>query len=537
MNKIHRYLVPAMIAATVMPSCSDIDTYPLAENVTESQKEQVKTENPDMALAGVTGVCALFNVFNSVMDRHLDFGYPSVMLMSDSRGVDMISPNSGYNWFAEAVEMGCCNTSSDTSQEVWGICYNQIFAANAVLSGIDPATDDPTLQFFMAQALAFRAFDYLILAQTYQFTYKGHENDPCVMLITEKNQEQVAADGCLRSSVQQTYDMIMDDLNRSVSLLQSSGLRPEQIINSSPKRFVSLAVAYGLRARANLIMQNWAAAAEDAANAIASFSGSPYSRTQVSAPGFISLADNSWMWGIPVAETDRTVTSGIVNFPSHMGSLNYGYASVGAYRKVNRALFDRIPESDVRKGWFLDAASQSPNLPENFQAYVDGQKIPPFAQVKFAPYQNVLGTDNNASDIPLMRVEEMYLIQAEATAMSGNLPGGKQILEQFVTTYRDPAFSSQASSAEELQDETFFQRRVELWGEGITFYDFLRLNKDLDRRGGGWPTEWCYDVKAGSNVLRLPIPNTEVQGNEAFRTAGNNNPGAPIPSPVTDTDY
>ena len=32
-----------------------------------------------------------------------------------------------------------------------------------------------------------------------------------------------------------------------------------------------------------------------------------------------------------------------------------------------------------------------------------------------------------------MRVEEMYLIQAEATAMSGNLPGGKQILEQFVT--------------------------------------------------------------------------------------------------------
>ena len=43
MNKIHKYLVPAMIAATVMPSCSDIDTNPLAENVTESQKEQVKT--------------------------------------------------------------------------------------------------------------------------------------------------------------------------------------------------------------------------------------------------------------------------------------------------------------------------------------------------------------------------------------------------------------------------------------------------------------------------------------------------------------
>lgn len=33
------------------------------------------------------------------------------------------------------------------------------------------------------------------------------------------------------------------------------------------------------------------------------------------------------MWGIIISETDRVVTSGIVNWISHMGSFNYGYAN------------------------------------------------------------------------------------------------------------------------------------------------------------------------------------------------------------------
>ena len=45
----------------------------------------------------------------------------------------------------------------------------------------------------------------------------------------------------------------------------------------------------------------------------------------------------------------RVVTTGICNFPSHMGSLCYGYATVGAWKKVNKKLFNEINETDARK--------------------------------------------------------------------------------------------------------------------------------------------------------------------------------------------
>ena len=37
--------------------------------------------------------------------------------------------------------------------------------------------------------------------------------------------------------------------------------------------------------------------------------------------------------------------------------------------------------------------------------------------MKYGPYKGVMAQSTNASDIPLMRVEEMYLILAEAQAM------------------------------------------------------------------------------------------------------------------------
>lgn len=532
MKKLLKYAAPAMALALCISSCSDLATEPMDQNVTANQKGNAKELNPDMVLAGVAGVAKTLNTFQTVLARHNDFGYPALMLFSDCRGIDMVSTNTGYNWFAESAELSDCDVNSDFTELMWGIMYQQVFAANAVLSDLDPETTDPMLQFYRAQALAFRAFDFMMLAQNYQFPYAGHKSDPCIMLITEQNQEEAGKKGCLRSSVEETYSRIISDLTTAIDLLGQSGVKPSQVISAQPKRFISLATAYGLRARANLLMENWADAASDANNAIAQAGRdniSPLSAAEASRPGFNNIDSHSWMWGIPVAETDRVVTSTIINFPSHMGSLNYGYAGVGAYRSINQVLFASIPATDVRRGWWLDADGLSANLPESWQEYASGSGVPPFAQVKYAPYQDELGTSNNASDVPLMRIEEMYLIAAEATAMAGDPGSGAQMLQQFVSTYRDPAYTVAAASATEVQDEVLNQRRIELWGEGITYYDFLRLGKDFDRAGAGFPDEWNYNVPATSNLFRLPIPETEMQGNEAFRLAGNNNPSASRP--------
>jgi len=530
MRNIKFKMIASALLGASLVGCNDLDTAPLGSVITSDQKEDVVAADPEMISASVTGITAMFSVYGNAIPTsfgHDDFGYGSLMLGFDSRGTDMIGPDNGYNWFARFMTFEDIFFNYRGTNMVWRTMYNQIYTANAVIGTIDPATEEDALKYYLAQALAIRAFDYFVLAQMYQHTYKGHESAPCVPLITSENANEAAANGCARSTVQEVYDQIMADLDNAVSLLESTTKT-----RGNDKRYISKEVAYGLRARVNLTMQNWSAAAADAQKAIDG-SGAPYSRDEVSAPGFTDSADHSWMWGIVIAETDRVVTSGIVNFASHMGSLNYGYASVGAWRTISKKLFNEIPATDVRKGWWLDANKQSPNLNEAQVAQAAKYGCPAYCQMKYGPYKGVMAQSTNASDIPLMRVEEMYLILAEAQAMGGNPANGAATLQKFVNDYRDPAYVCTASSATAVQDAVWMQRRIELWGEGLSYFDIQRLNKGIDRRGAGFPAAYVFNVPAGDNTLIYRIPESEEQAN-ALISSEDNNPVTVIPSPVAD---
>lgn len=539
-----KYLIASalgLFAAASLTGCYDMDTVPYSQNVTEQQKVDAAEANPEMAQAAITGITSLFSTYMNVVstatdEYHSDFGFPAVMLGMDSRAVDLVATTTGYNWFSHQTRMSDCTITSVGTELAWGNCYNQVFAANAALKSISADTEDPTLQFYRAQALAIRAFNYFTLAQIYQFTYKGNEDKPCVMIITEENEEEVAANGIGRATVEAVYSRIMDDINEAITLIEASELEPKDVLESQPKRFLSAAAMYGLRARINLVKNEWDDAAADAKEAISLFPGSPRSLATAAGPGFTSLSESDWMWGIAIAETDRIVTSEIVNWPSHMGSLNYGYASVGAWRKINKALYNSIPDTDVRKTWFLDGNGKSEGLSAAQQAYLDKAECGAYTQVKFDSYQSVIYQDVNANDIPLMRIEEMYYILAEAQAMGSAGPAeGTQTLVKFVKTYRDPAYAFAGGSPEAVQEEVWMQRRVELWGEGLTTFDLMRLKKPFDRRGGGWSTELVYNIQPDDPVLIYPIPQKEVNGNPGFTQAENNVPQG-IPSPVLDTD-
>ena len=520
--------VLAACAVTIFNGCYEMDTLPLNQYLTEEQKTQAKLDNPEVAQAGITGITGVFSTYGQVTGSHDDFGFPAMMLYSDSRGIDLIGGDTGYNWFYPAAAMNNTSPAANQTYLCWENCYKQIFACNSAIKTISADTDDPTLQFYLAQAKAIRAYDYLILAQTYQFTYVGNEDKPCVMLVTERNADEYAVNGSTRASVESVYGQIMADLNEAIALLTASGLTPEKMLESKPKRFVSLSTAYGLRARANLIMNKWEDAAADATAAIRRFTGSPMTMAAASKPGLNSMEEVNWMWGIAIAPTDRVVTSGIVNWPSHMGSFCYGYASVGAWRTVNKLLYEAIPETDVRKGWILDSESKSANLTATQQEFVDLNEMPPYTQVKFAPFDNVLATTENANDIPLMRIEEMYYIAAEATAMAGG--DGASILNEFVRTYRNPSYAF-SGAGEAVQEECWMQRRIEFLGEGLSTFDLMRLKKDFDRTGGGWLSVFNYNVRADDPVLLLCIPESEENGNKAF-SAADNNPSVGRPSPV-----
>lgn len=96
--------------------------------------------------------------------------------------------------------------------------------------------------------------------------------------------------------------------------------------------------------------------------------------------------------------------------------------------------------------------------------------MPDYASLKFrclnGDYNNY--SVGGAIDVPIMRIEEMYFIEALATAESadGGLNEGKKLLNTFMKTYRDPNFQSKASTLREFELELIDQMRIEFWGEG-----------------------------------------------------------------------
>lgn len=534
MKSLNKYIFVAA-TALFLNSCVDMDTFPENDIITSDQKENVIANDPSKAEAGVTAIFAQFSSYMTAIPsnaRHNDIGYPAIMLFTETNGIDYLSSDNGYNWTGNSLDFSDRNFAGNEAKIVWNTLYQMIYVTNNVVGSIDPETTDPTAQFYLGQALAARAFDYWVLAQLYQFNYVDHKSAPCVPIITEENAKTVSLEGVKRSTVEEVYALITSDINKAIDILTSA---QEAGKKRRDKRYIDLSVAYGLRARINLTMEKWAEAASDAKQAISLSGATPYSIPQVSVPTMSNANDASWMWGIIVAETDRVVTSGIVNWPSHNGSLSYGYANFSGSHQINKKLWNSIPESDVRKGWWLDTDTLSKNLNEDYLAFVKENDYAPYTHVKFAPYNNEVGTTTNANDIPLMRVEEMYLIQAEGEAMSGS-GNAKETLENLIKTYRDPEYVCTATSPKDLQEEIHRQRRIELWGEGFSWFDLMRLKKPIDRRGAGYPDAiMVFNIPAESDILLWRIPEVEINANVMLSPL-DNNPSAPFPTPVPDIE-
>lgn len=524
MMKTKKIYISLLATALAFTGCQDMDTVPEGGMVTSSQKDEVSDQNPERAQAKVNAIFSTFSQYEpnaAAMGagRHNDIGYPTLILAMNSNGMDVVSADNGYNWTGYDLTFEDRQYTMYECQMTWNNLYSIIFAANNVTKAYSVDTEDAQEKFYLGQALAARGFAYWVLAQLYQFNYVGHEDALCVPVITEANADDAAVNGCPRAKVKEVYTQIKNDLDKAVDLLAAAQAKK---VTRSDKRYISLAVAYGLRARMNLSMRNWPEAAADAQNAITAAEAEGLAMTDLSQepgkPAFYDIEETNWMWGILVNETDDVVTSGIVNFPSHMGSLNYGYANFSGGMKISKALYKQIKDNDGRKNWFLDATGAA-ELTAEQQAWADTY-CGPYGQVKFGPYNGVVGTSVNASDIPLMRVEEMYLIKAEAEGMQ-NPANGKTALEDFLKKRiaSPSAYTSDLTTSEDVQDAVYLQRRIEFWGEGIVWFDTMRLGKGVDRRGAGFPSNLVFDIPGNSDILLWRIPEAEIQANKALSEA------------------
>ncbi|RHE88998.1 RagB/SusD family nutrient uptake outer membrane protein [Bacteroides intestinalis] len=541
--KINKYIL--LLSATMVVASCDLDKFPEGSTVTQDQKNEVVELLPDRISSELNGLkTGLYSHTNLLTDynNHMDYGFPAACMIYETAGQDLLTLNdqTGYNKFISSQRLLDRNITSTFNAFLWKLYYKHMKTANDILKAIPADATDAALKKYRGQALASRAFDYLQLIQTYQLTYIGHETANGVPLVLETTSDTELMNNP-RASVQQVYSRIMEDLDEAITLLTGASARAD-------KAEISVEVAYGLRARANLLMGKWSAAASDAAKAYGT--SAPYSIADVSQPTFYNATDNSWIWGIVVTTEDYLAKTGIVNWPSNLCSLTgMGYTTAAsatdvAYRLINKNLWAKIPETDVRKGWWVDEDLHSPvldnGLGEDYAYYwANGMfnggtfpsKFSPYTNVKFGPDNGTFADTDNAQDWPLMRVEEMKLIEAEALGRD-NLATGKQKLEEFVRQYRDPSYTCTAGSLDAFIDEVWFQRRVELWGEGFALFDILRLKKPIIRQGANYPINSTFaEIAAEAPIMIYRIPEAETSVNSAI-TEADNNPAAMAPTPV-----
>lgn len=457
-----------------------------------------------------------------------DFGLVMALLSGDLEGADAAAGDNNYNWFSVCSELSSRNANYANPYIRYVIPYKQMGVANQVISSYPADTQDKTAITYMASARTIRAYDYMMLAPYFQFGYEQAADQPCVPLLSDS----VDATHNPRATVKQVYAVIMNDLNYAVEHLDAE---------RSNKQYINVDVALGLRARANLAMGKWADAAADAEKVISSGRYTPATREEVSVPGFDDATKgdgHAWIWAVLRTEADAQDNGGYGNDQSpsawNCAFSGNGYAAAtGNTPVINQLLYDKIPATDVRKGWWINAQKHSPNWANltwtnpSTGKVAKGDQIADFTikdvKVALEPYTNIkfgmkngVGNSVNMNDFPLMRIEEMYLIAAEGYAKSGNEAKAREILTNFVKTYRDPNYDINGRGLS-LADEIWFQRRVELWGEGFYTVDAKRLGKPIVRfhqgKTNNFPTAYQFNVAADDGWLNMRFPQSEKNNN------------------------
>ena len=98
-----------LLSSFAFTGCEDMDTLPEGNIVTSNQKDEIGKIDPTKVEARVNAIFAQFSLMTPnkgalQLERHNDFGYPSVMLFTDVNGNDVVSDDNGYNWMTGELD-------------------------------------------------------------------------------------------------------------------------------------------------------------------------------------------------------------------------------------------------------------------------------------------------------------------------------------------------------------------------------------------------------------------------------------------------
>lgn len=496
--------------------------------------EEMVQSSPSATEALVMGIPAKSL---SVWDEgsHFSFGYPAHMVIRDMLTGDYLQGgDTGYGGhFYTWARVQAMDENKLKTQFTWNFHYGLLLAINQVVGAVNPETATKEQQGYYATALAYRALVYLDMARMYEFlpnekfTTNSNNNDVTgltVPWVTEKTTPEQAANNPRVPHAQMSAN-ILADLDEAEKYI-------DNLVTTAGQTLPDKAVVYGLKARLYMWNEDYANAEKYARMAIDEAKCKPYTEARaLSLTNGYNTASDFMLCAQQTAQS-RSVTSGIINFISWVSNQSsFGYMGIGTgmYICIDKNMYERISDTDWRKKEFV--APEGGELEgQTIFPKVDGEDLAEYA-VPYAAMKFRCGEGNTddyktgaATAVPYMRVEEMYFIEAEAAAHQ-DVARGVQLINKFMQQYRDREYNCQLTSQDKLVEEIVFQKRVELWGEGQTFFDIKRLNMSVTR--GYKDTNWT-DVQSILNTNGRPawlnwvMVVSESNNNQALK--GMNNP-------------
>lgn len=202
-----------------------------------------------------------------------------------------------------------------------------------------------------------------------------------------------------------------------------------------------------------------------------------------------------------IQKLDRVVG----DFP--IGGIWYFTANRAAFIEMSNSIYDIVSSQpdDIRFPTLVDIARTEPE--NNFHL------INKYPDDEANPFLR---------DIKLMRVSEMYLVNAEARALNNDFGGAAQVIKQlrdarFGASTPTPTYGNVQSAIVDILRE----RRIELAYEGHRYVDVKRLrsvtNQGFERAqldcGAGSNNPVQCNLPAADRRFTFPIPLQELNGN------------------------
>lgn len=164
-------------------------------------------------------------------------------------------------------------------------------------------------------------------------------------------------------------------------------------------------------------------------------------------------------------------------------------------------MFELIPRSDIRRQWF-----------DTTKKFINDYKF-------YDKARGVLADELDRrwlNDLVYMRIEEMYLIGAEAAYRDNQIDNSKDLLKELLLE-RDKDLASEVDgmSSGALREQIYYNWRVEMWGEGRALATYKRFGGTKTRGNnhynGAGETVSVTDIR-----LTFQTPNGEINTNSTF---------------------